>query len=206
VWHKKGSAIQEQKKLAGIFFRKQGLTFYEAKNALGELFDTMKLSVSYHSMEKPEFPWFMPYQTATIMHEKQIIGQLGMIDPLFAKNICEGELCVFELDGDFLLSYQAPAIRVQPISKYPDVVRDISMFVPLTLMVDQLKNSIAAIDPRIQSVHLIDFFEKQEWADKRAVTMRYVIVDQHKTLTREEVDEIHARIEADVKKRGAVIR
>ncbi|HEB42061.1 MAG TPA: hypothetical protein ENI08_03515 [Candidatus Dependentiae bacterium] len=80
------------------------------------------------------------------------------------------------------------------------------MLIPLPLTVDRLQRLIKKVDKRIIMVELIDFFEKAGWEDRRSVTFRLIIRDEHKTLTKEEVDLLWSNVVAVMKKEGATIR
>ena len=45
----------------------------------------------------------------------------------------------------------------------------------------------------IQRVVLVDFFEKEEWLDKRSITFRFVLVDHSKTLVKEEIEAVRQK-------------
>jgi phenylalanyl-tRNA synthetase beta chain len=206
VWHKKPS-ILEQRKLTGIFFdKKNPVDFYDAKLLLSNLFESLRCTVSWQQVADPEQPWFAPYRTAHITHNGQVIGTAGIVEPFFLKDITDGHAFAFELDGDFLLSYQHKAIHFVAMPKYPDVHRDISMMVPLKVTVAQLQESIADADDHIKQVVLQDFFTKEEWKDRKALTFRLVLRDTEKTMTKEEVDAVCAKVAHVLNRAGAEIR
>ena len=151
----------------------------------------MHIPATWHKVDVPFAPWFIPYQTAEIRHNDTVIGYAGLSHPLFFKNIAPGSAFMFELDGDFLTQYQPDTVRMQPLCKFPDIVRDISLLVPMTMTVVALKDIIHHCDKRIISVEIQDFFEKPEWQTHRSVTFRYTLRDYQKTMTKVESDEVH---------------
>jgi len=78
--------------------------------------------------------------------------------------------------------------------------------VPLSRTVDNLRHDISACNMLIRQVVLVDFFSRPEWKDQRSVTLRLVIQDEHKTLTKEEVDEVIAHVMKLLVQQGAVVR
>ena len=206
TWHE-GKEVQERKTLTGIFYDKHAeVDFYDAKALLSVLFERLDLTVSWMQVDKPDYPWFMPYQTAYIMHKKTRIGMAGKVDKTFLNAVCPGDAFIFELDGDFILDYKAEPIKFVPSSKYPAVERDVSMLVPLAVTVEQITTAISAVDKIIVHVELIDFFEKPEWKDQKSITMRFVLQDYTKTLTKQEADAIYDKVTRALKKLGAEIR
>lgn len=208
VWKKEKDDIIERKVLTGIMFdQAKPIDFYSAKALLNQLFVLLNCSIEWKQVVNALFPWFVPFQTASLIHEGVEKGTAGMVDPLFLKRICPGgSAFIFELDADFLLKFKAKQKKFQPLSKYPVVNRDISMLIPLSLTVGKLQQLIQAVDSRIITVELIDFFEKAGWEDRRSVTFQLIIRDDHKTLTKKEVDLLWEKVAAIVKKEGATIR
>ena len=208
VWQKDRDDMTERKTLAGIMFNQiDQVDFYDAKVLLGQLFKLLDCAVEWKQVTKVLFPWFVPFETALLMHEGASIGMAGLADSLFLKRICpSGSAFIFELDGNFLLQFKSVQKQFKPIPKYPAVNRDMSMLIPLSLTVGTLQRLIKAVDNRIVMVELIDFFEKAGWEDRRSVTFKLVIRDMHKTLTKEEVDLLWDKVALVVKKQGATIR
>jgi len=89
---------------------------------------------------------------------------------------------------------------------YPTVLRDVSMLVPLHVTVEAIEHTIKAIDTRIVTITLIDFFTKKEWVDQKSLTFACVISDPNKTFEKQEIDTIWAKVEKALKKLGATIR
>ncbi len=206
TWHL-GKQVRERKVLTGIIYeQKKVIDFYQVKAQLEGFFDMLAIPVSWKKTDAPEFPWYMPYQTAAIVYEDVAIGRFGKAHPAFMNGLCEGDALIFELDGDALIQYKAPLVEFEPVPKYPDVSRDISVLVPLVLTASELIELVAKADKKIVSVQLVDFFEKEEWAEQRSLTLRFVIRDLQKTLVKQEADEVWERVAANLKKVGAVIR
>jgi len=197
----------EEKKLAGIIFdKKNTIDFYAAKTNIENLYTMLGLTISWVKVDAPDKPWFTPYQTALLMHKERPVGIAGKVNPKFLSAITEGDAFIFELDSDFLVNSTPTAQKYHPTSKYPDVLRDVSVFMPLTTQVDDILKTLTHIDERIASVNLIDFFEKAEWHDKKALAFHIVLRDHHKTMTKDEVDTIWHKIVQVLEKQGAAIR
>ncbi|MCX5921861.1 MAG: phenylalanine--tRNA ligase subunit beta [Candidatus Dependentiae bacterium] len=205
TWHASADVV-EKKSLAGVFFDKKNVDFYDAKALLQPLFDALKLSVEWVKVNQPTSPWYAPYQTAELFYNGTKIGVAGKMHPTFLQAVCQGDAFIFELDADFLLTHQPALERCTRECKYPGMVRDISMLVARDTTVDMILHSIAQVNTKISSVTLQDFFEKEEWPDQRAMTFRFVISDQERTMTKEEADVIWDAVAVQVKAVGAVIR
>src|SRR5579885_942073 len=149
IWHKSGKSVTEKKVLSGIIFDKKNIDFYSGKELLQRLFTALNLPVTWHSVERVEQPWFRQYQTADIMFENKKIGRAGSVNQLFLHPVAEGDAFVFELDGDFLLSFKRSTIQYKAASKYPDVIRDVSMLIPNKFTADEIINRITQTDEHI---------------------------------------------------------
>ncbi len=206
TWQQTGD-IEEKKVLAGIIFdKKKPVDFYDAKVLLQKLFDMLRIEVTWQRVDAPKDPWFLPYQTAHLMYAGNRLGVAGIADTRFLHNIAEGHAFIFELDGDQLLTSVEKPLHFESLSKYPEVVRDVSMLIARRYTVDEIAKLIATSDERIAQVKLVDFFEKKEWEDKKSVTFRFVLRDQEKTMTKKDVDDIWDIMVHKLEKLGATVR
>lgn len=207
VWQTKGDSVIESKRLAGIFYSKTApIDFYQAKAELQKLFDGIGAHVSWRQSSSISLPWFIPYQTADLVHEGTVIGSFGKVPPALVHLLALGDACVFELDAQFLIEYRRPHKNFVQLSKFQSIDRDVSMLVPLALTVDELAQIIKNSDHRITEVALRDIFQKDDWHDQKSVTFRFIITDHEKILSKEESEAIALTVAENLKKLGAQIR
>jgi phenylalanyl-tRNA synthetase beta chain len=207
TWHKKGEEGIENQVLAGIMFeKKKDINFYACKALLQILFDALAIDVVWEKIDNPTDPWLMPYQSAYLKIGKAVIGTAGKVNPLFMHKFLEGDAFIFTLDAAFLQIYQHTIVHYVPAAKYPEVVRDVSMLIGRANTAQSLGDTIKAVDKKIVSVALLDFFEKKEWKDQRSLTFRVVMQDPEKTLTTQDADQIWHKVIAQLQALGAVIR
>ncbi len=206
-WHAQApDHIRERKMLAGILFSTTEVNFYTAKAELQTLCDSIKLSVNWRKAQGKLEPWWNPHQTAELLSGDQVIGRAGKVDQALMPRVAEGDAFIFELDADFLLTYKPPQARFIPLPKYPSVSLDVSMLVSAPLTVAELERCVASADNRIRYVTLVDFFEKKEWGNQRAVTLRYIAYDQDRTMTKEDINMIQKAVAQAVSACGAQVR
>lgn len=89
--------------------------------------------------------------------------------------------------------------KYKEVSKFPPVIRDISFIVKKDFVLNNYFDAIRDIGgDEVEEVHLLDKYENEEkfGADKISYTFRITYRDMNKTLTNEEVNAIHAKIEA----------
>ena len=96
------------------------------------------------------------------------------------------------------------------VSKYPPVIRDISFIVPKTFSPNDYFDLVRDIaGDLVEQVELIDEYANDEkfGADKKSYAYRIIYRSSDRTLTNEEVDVLHKKIEeATVREFGAVVR
>jgi phenylalanyl-tRNA synthetase beta chain len=197
----------EQKSLAGIFFDKKNIVdFYECKSYLNVLFESLGFENIQWKKNDNSPTYYSKYQTAELVYENKSIGYAGIIDKSLLNKISEGNAFIFEIDANVLLEEKPKALRFKAISKYPSVWLDISLLVPLHITVDQVTELIENSDTKIYKVELVDHFENPDWDNKKSVTMRYYLVDETKTLSKEEIDEVVNKVIENIKIVDAQIR
>jgi len=207
IWTKTENMVDEKKSLAGIFFEhKSDVDFDDAKSNLQNLFDMLALKVDWVKANNLNLPWYSPYQSAYLIHNEQHIGTAGKISKNFLSKISSGDAFIFELDLDYILRYKSETTKFKPLLKYPSVWIDISLLVPLESTVKNISDLISSSDKKIYKVELIDSFTKDDWKDKKSLTLRFHIADETKTLSKEEIDEITNKVNNNVLKIGAQLR
>jgi len=206
TWNKDLQSISEHKVLAGIIYDKKSLDFYTCKSELSTLFDMLGISVNYQKPQKAVHPWYDLHQVAELVYQDKVIGTAGMISYAWMHKVVDGHAFIFEIDGEFLENLKPATMKFKPWSKYQDVSYDISLFVPFAVTSDKLYHAIKNAHKNVIEVKIIDFFEKPEWQDHRAVTVRYTMSDQQKTMTKSDIDEIVASVAAALKEYNVEIR
>jgi phenylalanyl-tRNA synthetase beta chain len=220
VW-KKSNPIIESLALAGIMYdvhethahhlnKTDPTDFYGYQEELEQFFASIDLPVTWQRVDNPVYPWFAAHQTAHIFHGTTLIGTFGMIDTTWCTLVtphgCSAHIAAFELDGTFLRNYKKPRAHYTPLPKYPDIVRALSLWIPLRITADEIRTTIAAVDTRIIDITLIDVFSTSERPDKKSLTFSFVIRDEHKTLTGQDADVLFNAVAEKIRHLGGEIR
>ena len=93
--------------------------------------------------------------------------------------------------------------KYKEVSKFPPVVRDISFIVGTDFILNDYFDAIRDIGgEEVEEVHLLDKYENAEkfGADKTSYTFRITYRDMNRTLTNEEVNAMHSKIETMTEK------
>lgn len=214
IWNPgKKDEIIEKKSLAGLIFdKRKEVDFYECKNYITDLFDLLGLdlnSVEFKKVESPKHSWQAAYQSAQILFDKKEIGVLGKVDKVFLSKLDvlpESDAFYFELDGDFLLSFEPAIKKFKGMPKYQDTYFDLSFLVPIKLEVKEVQDKLEKLDDLVVDTKLIDFFEKEDWLDKRSLTFRITLNSPEKTLESDQIEDVRLKAIKVVSKLGAELR
>jgi len=192
---------------AGIFFdEKNPVDFYQKKDILVHLFKQLNLEIVWIKADHDLAPWYHPYKTAFLRCKEKVMGVAGSVNPGFIAPFLLGDAFIFELNGDALLALSPQEIEFIPLAKYQDTWRDISMIAPVAVTVQSVLDRVQAASSLIFNVELLDFFHKDEWRDKRSLTVRFFACDTDKTLSSEDIEALYAQVVETLKPLGVEIR
>jgi phenylalanyl-tRNA synthetase beta chain len=211
VWRLDNGALAEQGSCAGIMFeRKNPVDFYACKHILQTLFELFGLLVQWQPASGPlaplHAPWYDAPKTAALVCDGVCIGYAGMMDPAWLSRAVPGAAFVWEIDAGLLLGMKRPARAYLPLSRYQEVVLDVSTLMACSVPVTAIEEAIALADARVRDVVLVDTFTKDEWLDSRSVAFRYVVQDDDRTLTKADIDLVQQSVHEAIQALGGQIR
>lgn len=201
---KKGK-IKEEKRLSGVLVRRNGKAqelFFELKGIIDSLLESLGITDLWYDDFQPilsgnlKSAWNKD-SSADIKIGNELVGSLGVISPSFLKKLeIKAEVCVFDFNFDKLQKIIIGEKEYTPISPYPEVIRDISILVPLETKVVELLNVINEVGGKlVRDVDLFDMYEGENLPEgKKSLAFHIVYQAEDRTLTSEEVDEIHQKI------------
>jgi phenylalanyl-tRNA synthetase beta chain len=136
----------------------------------------------------------------------KLIGFGGQLSA--SKSSAPGSVLVAELHADLLLARGEPAKKFRELDRYPAITRDIAMIVPDEISHEKILRTIE--EPRellLERVDLFDLFTEQIGAAGKSLAYTLTYRDRSRTLTNEEVTEVHARIRERLKRElGVTLR
>ena len=166
------------------------LDFFDLKGAIESL---VLPAISFRRGDHPD----LSLATEISSNERAIGfgGQLreGRID-------AAGAVFVAELDVDLVLRGAELRKTFREIEKFPAITRDIAMIVPDEISHEKILRTIEEPrEPLLERVDLFDLFTEQIGAARKSLAYRLTYRDRSRTLTNEEVNEVHARIREKLK-------
>ncbi len=130
---------------------------------------------------------------------QQRIGFGGQLSA--SKSSALGSVLVAELHADLLLARGEPAKKFRELDRFPSITRDIAMIVPDEISHEKILRIIREPrEPLLESADLFDLFAEEVGAVQKSLAYRLTYRDRSRTLTSEEVNEVHARIRERLKR------
>lgn len=197
-----GDQVEEKPVCAGLIVGSHGeyhwagpsgtYDFFDMKGDLQALFTALKLDSIQFIPE--QHTALHPGKTAKILCGTQPIGWIGALHPRLLDALdLEAEVVVFEL----MLSAMPtpPRLVYRPISKYPQIRRDLSILVDEQISAHRIETVVrTTIDPKIlKSFYIFDVYTGGGLANdhKKSIALGLLLQSDERTLVDE---EIHAMI------------
>ncbi|WP_133131071.1 phenylalanine--tRNA ligase subunit beta [Legionella yabuuchiae] len=206
VFNLESHELKEEPCLAGLIVGEKGalnwaeqtrpFDFFDLKGDLEALFAHLNLtSVEF----KPDtHPALHPGKTAGIYINQIKVGSIGVLHPKIVDALdFHGEVLLFELKLDGL-QQQSP-VRYQPISKYPQIRRDLSLLVGVNITLSDIEKTVRSVmnSNWLKSFDVFDVYTGTNIPEgKKSIAIALTLQDTNRTL----VDsEINAGISAIIK-------
>jgi phenylalanyl-tRNA synthetase beta chain len=142
------------------------------------------------------------FEIGTVWKDGREVVMLGTISE--KEKPLEAELPANESATEYQTLPLSSAVRYQTFSKYPYIVRDISVWVPEGEFRDKASSLIEQnAGDLLGKVYLVDTFEKN---GKISMAYRLIFQSYERTLTEVEVNEVMEKVSAKLKEKGFEIR
>src|SRR5436190_19154153 len=166
--------------------KKRQLDFFDLKGALNPLG-----GFEFRRSSQPSFVLM-----AEIFYQTDRIGYSGQLS---ATTAVTAPVLVAEIDLARIAQTKEDAKPFKEIDRYPEVTRDIAMFVgPKVTHAEILAAIASANEPLLEKVELFDLFMENDGKGmpemKKSLAYSLTYRDKNRTLTSEEVSAVHARI------------
>jgi len=154
-----GQALPQEPKMLLLGTYGPSENFFTLKGELEAVFSGLRVKKACYRAVKDN-PSYHPGRCAQVMIDGQVVGVLGQVHPLVAKNYgIETEVYCAEIDFTKLFGLQLPDATYTPLPKYPSVSRDLSLVCDEAITVAQVEEVItAAAGKLLRSVKLFDIY------------------------------------------------
>ncbi|HEY9051750.1 MAG TPA: phenylalanine--tRNA ligase subunit beta, partial [Gammaproteobacteria bacterium] len=157
---------------------------------------------------RAENPALHPGQSAKILKNGKSIGWIGLLHPQVQKNLDISQpVYLFELDQAALLQASVPVFS--PLSKFPEVRRDIAVLVSDEIPVQALTQLISEVSSdELQEILVFDVYTGTGIENGlKSVALGLILQGFSRTLTDQDVDSAVENIVAALKQKfGATLR
>ncbi len=177
--------------------------FYDLKGTLETLITHLHFKLEIFPDSKP---FLLPGKSVRVQIDDRELGYMGQMAP--EQNLV-AELNVYALELDLGALEKSSSLRFQPIPKFPETYRDISILVDRSVTSQKAADLILKTGcPLIQKVDLYDHFEgKKIQADKKSLTFALSFQSAERTLSDNEVNPLFEKIVQTLKSElGASLR
>ena len=200
-FYKKGEVYGEDTKLCvlmtgkyllGIENNKNNVDFYVIKGVAEEILEYLGYENRY-SFIKEQMPKEMhPGQSAYINVNGTNVGIIGKIHP----NITKEDVYVLEINLDELLRKKVGKMKYKEISKFPSIKKDLAFVVNKNMISKDIEKVIKnAGGSLLTKIEVFDVYEGSNLPeDKKSIAYSLTFLDNKKTLTDEEINNIMNKI------------
>ena len=154
-----GQPLPEEPKMLvfGTYGEKE--TFFKLKGEIEALFAGLRMKKASYAAEKNN-PSYHPGRCAAISIDGQVIGVMGQVHPLVAKNYgIDSEVYCAELNFTKMLGLRLPEPTFTPLPKYPAVSRDLALICDEEITVAQMEDVISASAGKLlRKIQLFDIY------------------------------------------------
>ncbi len=142
--------------------------------------------------EEAKHPALHPGQTAQIVDkEGLVVGWIGLLHPVLEKELgFDKQLFLFELKQSAISDYKIPSF--QPLSKFPQVRRDIAVIVDEAISYGALRDCVIGLgNLAIKDLIVFDVYRGEGVeSGLKSVALSLILQDSSKTLVDSDIDAI----------------
>jgi phenylalanyl-tRNA synthetase beta chain len=181
--------------------------FYDAKGIVEAVAARLGAVVQVAPSSAP--PFLHPGRSGRLVEGANELGWLGIVHPDVAQQFdLRGDVVAAEISLEGWLNRPRAAVRSRPLSRFPEVNRDLSVVWPADRPAQQLRELVAgAAGDRLTEVSVVDRYEGAGIPKGSvSLTLNLRFQDPQRTLTGEEVQAAVSGVIASLKDAGATIR
>jgi len=180
--------------------------FYVVKGIIEGLFDYLEIPITFSQTKIADMH---PGRCASIEINNEVIGFVGQVHPMLAKDMDLKETYVFDIDMEAVFAAHKKVLGYTQIPKFPSITRDIAFIADEGIVAGDIKATIEETGaPLVKKVNIFDVYQGDNLTEGKK-SIAYSLLYQHpeKTLKDDEVEASYQTIiEAVNKKHGTYVR
>ncbi len=189
--------VPAQPTMLGMVFAEQGneTPFFTVSHAVHSLLERCGMTVTFEQSSNVG-PLYHPGRSAYVVVNGDRVGSIGEVHPSIAKRMgIDRRVALSEIALDALIRHGANETRYKPVPAFPEVARDISFIVDVSVQHDALVRSMTSLDPLITSVQLFDVYRGEHTPQgKKSMAYRITYALPDRTLAAADVDTVERRV------------
>lgn len=168
--------------------------FYDLKGVFEKLTFALGIEEIRYSSAQPE--GFHPGRTAEIAIGSGAIGRLGQLHPALQQAKDLEDTYVLEIELEPLIEHASFRIEYKPLPKYPSIGRDMAIVVDAGVPVGEIRSTARdTAGSLLESIEVFDIYTGERLGGgKKSVAFALVYRHPDRTLTDEEVAELHGKV------------
>ncbi|WKA59924.1 phenylalanine--tRNA ligase subunit beta [Planococcus shenhongbingii] len=184
---------------------KKAVDFFVLKGIVEGL--AAKLGVEL-AFERGQMDDLHPGRTAFIMLNGNRVGVIGQLHPTEQKARDLKNTIVMELNMAALLNVESEALVYTPVPRYPSISRDVALVLSKIVEAGTIETVIRNAGGKLlKDVRVFDLYEGDNLEEgKKSVAFSLTYFDPEKTLTDEEVTNVHEKVLSALTEVGAELR
>jgi len=204
-----GQALPAEPKILILGSYGADQNFFTIKGDLEAIFSVLNTQkASYTAVS--DNPSYHPGRCACVTMNDTILGYIGQVHPLVAKNYgIDTEVYCAEINLELLFALLNPEATYVPLPKYPSVTRDLSFVCDEAVTVAAAEETIMAAGGKLlRKVQLFDIYRGTGVPEgKKSMAFSLELRADDRTLTDTDSEAVTAKVlEALQSKLGAVLR
>ncbi len=188
---------------------KEETDFFDLKGVLEGILEGLGLRV-VHFLPERTIPFLHPGKACRLEADDRVLGILGEVHPDVAKIFeFKQKVFLFELNFSLLAEMVRPRRKIQPLNRFPAVIRDLALIVDGKISAgDVLQTLWQENNGLVVEIIIFDLYQgNQVPAGKKSLAFHLKYQGVDRTLTDEEVNEIQEKVFQRIKQKyGAVLR
>lgn len=183
--------------------------FYDLKGIFEGLVQYLGIEGLRYAAAGPE--GFHPGRCAHVEVERdgvcKVIGTLGQLHPALQQQKDLADTYVLEVELDAFAELAGERFTYEPLPRFPAITRDMALVVDRSVAVgDLLEKAKETAGSLLESIQVFDIYTGERLgADKKSVAISLVYRTLERTLTDEEVSELHGRVVAELESSFAAV-
>jgi len=182
TWHKNPWKKQEVKP-----------DFHILKGLIDSVFNPLDITFTY--VPTNHIDAYHPYRQANVVYQDKVIGQIAQLHPDEVKRLGIETTIVVDIDLAPLLDFSTPLVY-KPVSKYPQIERDLAIVLDQSVNADDLIQMIKQTARKnLVQIDVFDIYQGSHIeSGKKSIAFHLVFNDIEKTLESVDVDQLMKKI------------